>query len=257
MFPIGTERRRLRITFKISIPPNVAPRFTTGTPDAPISAAPTMTDSNSEFSPKSIVKSQHKRQRKHNRVTYCSDCAENNEFNVHTFCADYKHRNVKQNQRDPSGNTRSVVKQNRNAGNSAGQHVVRRIKRIQNSKHCTRQVRTTMQRVIASCTGLNAGSYGLNAFIDFAVFSCAFFQSFASRLPLFRAAPFAASASSTASVVIVSIIFEAPPFVNMRRQPTTNLFVFFRNFAGISLSKRHVMFIGQLPSCLTQQAVPR
>jgi len=31
----------------------------------------------------------HEGQRKHNRVTYCSDCAENNEFNVHTFCTDY------------------------------------------------------------------------------------------------------------------------------------------------------------------------
>ena len=33
--------------------------------------------------------------------------------------------------------------------------------------------------------------------------------------------------------------------------PTTNLFVFFKNFAGIGLSSRHVIFIGLLPVCFT------
>ena len=33
--------------------------------------------------------------------------------------------------------------------------------------------------------------------------------------------------------------------------PTTNLFVFFKNFAGIGRSSCQVIFIGLLPSCLT------
>ena len=32
--------------------------------------------------------------------------------------------------------------------------------------------------------------------------------------------------------------------------PTANLFVFFKNFAGIGRSNRQVIFIGLLPSCL-------
>ena len=38
---------------------------------------------------------------------------------------------------------------------------------------------------------------------------------------------------------------------NAHHYPTTNLFVFFKNFAGIGRSSCHVMFIGLLPVCFT------
>jgi len=38
---------------------------------------------------------------------------------------------------------------------------------------------------------------------------------------------------------------------NAHHYPTTNLFVFFKNFAGIGRSSCQVMFIGLLPVCFT------
>ena len=65
-----------------------------------------------------------------------------------------------------------------------------------------------MQRVIASCTGLNAGSYGLNAALTRAVLLKLFFN---------RYSPF----SKALSTLLTKIIFNAMRFVNTDHQIRT------------------------------------
>ncbi len=54
--------------------------------------------------------------------------------------------------------------------------------------------------------------------------------------------------------VLITTVFLfqfAMAFLCEFNQPTTNLFVFFKNFAGIGRSSCQVIFIGLLPSCFT------